>query len=127
MKLSGSITGKLLGLGLTAEASFILGAAANLNVKFENWKLTVNCAAALGIGVSVKLEIDVGEIKDKILEFVKDKGIALKNDLFEYLIIKGYNGDSEKFYSYMQDKINNTFKENEGLYYAKDSTPQVNT
>lgn len=116
LKLSGNVGAKLFGVGVNANASLIIGAAAKLGVKFENWKLTVDCAAAVGIGFSVKLEFDFSGLKEKLSKMVLDKGGKTKDKLLELIIRKGYGGDRKAFYRLMEKDISTFFKEKTELF-----------
>ena len=116
LKLSGSVGAKLLGVGFNAQASFLIGAAAKVSAEFENWKLSIDCAAALGIGFSFKLEIDFSNMKEEVTKMVLDKGAKIKDKVLDALIRKGYAGNSTQFYKLMENDINKYFSENRELF-----------
>ncbi|MCR5556404.1 MAG: hypothetical protein K6F75_02455 [Butyrivibrio sp.] len=60
-KASGTIGGKVLGADVGVTGSVQVGVGAHANIGYEEGKLSLDVGATLGVGASVKLEIDVSK------------------------------------------------------------------
>ncbi len=86
--INGEVGAKVLGTDIGVEASAYVGIGAHADIGIKDWKITADIGAAVGVGGSVKLEIDlsgtveaVAGAADSIGEFVSD-GAEAVGDFF---------------------------------------------
>ena len=71
-EITGAVGAKVLGADVSASGSLNYGVGAHANVGYKDGKLSLDVGATLGVGASVKLEVDIGGTIDA----VKDLGQA---------------------------------------------------
>lgn len=71
-EITGAVGAKVLGADVSASGSLNYGVGAHANVGYKDGKLSLDVGATLGVGASVKLEVDIGGTIDA----VKDAGKA---------------------------------------------------
>lgn len=70
-EITGSAGAKILGADVSASGSLNYGIGAHANVGYQDGKLSVDIGATLGVGASVKLEVDVGGTVDAVCDGAK--------------------------------------------------------
>lgn len=65
-KVEGTVGGTIGGTQINATGGLVVGAGAHANVGYKDGKITVDVGASLGIGASVKLDIDASKTIDTI-------------------------------------------------------------
>lgn len=78
-EISGSIGGKALGTEVALEGSLNYGVGVHADVGMHDGKISVDVGATLGVGASVKLEIDVSGTIDAIHDKVSETWSEVKN------------------------------------------------
>lgn len=73
---SGEVGVNIGGVEGNLQGSVNFGVGAHVDVGFDDGKFSLDVGASLGIGGSVKLEVDVGGLVDKGIDFVQDVGGA---------------------------------------------------
>lgn len=73
---SGEVGVNIGGVEGNVKGSVNFGVGAHVDVGFDDGKFSLDVGASLGIGGSVKLELDVGGLVDKGIDFVQDVGGA---------------------------------------------------
>ena len=73
---SGEVGVNIGGVEGNVKGSVNFGIGAHVDVGFDDGKFSLDVGASLGIGGSVKLELDVGGLVDKGIDFVQDVGGA---------------------------------------------------
>ena len=80
-EISGKVGGEIAGVDVGVEGSLNYGIGAHANVGYNDGKFSFDIGASIGVGASVKLEIDVSGAVDAVTEAASDmwSGVA---DLF---------------------------------------------
>ena len=71
MELKGSVGATVAGVEVNASASVKVGVGAKANVGYSNGILKIEVGAALGIGGTVGVDVNVGQIANKVTEGAK--------------------------------------------------------
>lgn len=71
MELKGSVGATVAGVEVNATAGVKVGVGAKANVGYSGGVLTLELSAALGIGGTVGVEINVGQLADKVAQGAK--------------------------------------------------------
>lgn len=67
-EITGKVGGKVLGTDIGVQGSLNYGIGAHLNAGFKDGKVSLDIGATLGVGASVKLEIDVSGTIDAVCD-----------------------------------------------------------
>lgn len=67
-EVSGKVGGTVLGTEINASGSLNFGVGAHADIGFDDGKLSLDVGASLGVGGSVKLEVDVSGTVDAVVE-----------------------------------------------------------
>lgn len=78
-EVSGTVGIKALGADIGVEGSLNYGIGAHANVGFHDGKLSLDVGATLGVGASVKLDIDVSGTIEAVGDFVGEVGSGVKD------------------------------------------------
>lgn len=80
-EVSGTIGGKVAGADVSVTGKLNYGVGAHANIGYKDGKLSVDIGATLGVGGSVKLDIDVSDMVNAVAEDAKNIWSGVKNGI----------------------------------------------
>lgn len=78
-EISGKVGAKIGGIDVAAEGSLNYGVGAHANVGYHDGKFSFDVGATLGVGVSVKFDVDVSGVVDAVCEDASKAWSGVKN------------------------------------------------